>query len=1319
MYGYDGLPMLPVSPPSPDYPHDLDSLPEPIYPEYIPLEDEHILLAEEQPLPPVVSPTAESPEYVAESDPEEDPEEYEDYETEDGPVDYPMDGGDDGDDDDDDSSGVNADDEDEDEEEEDEEEHLALADFAIVIPTDELVSPPEGTKPVIPPPSTDTATTEARITVRLQAAISFPPETEVERLLGMPTPSPSPLASLSPPSAREHLARCNALAALPSPPLPPPLHMPPPVDHRDDIPETEMPPRKRLCLSTLGSRYEVGESFTARPTRGQRIDYGFVSTLDAEARRRGIGEVGYGIRDTWVDPTKTIPEIEPMTTAEVNTRVTELAELHEHDTQDLYTLLEDAQDSRTRISQRVVMDSQRVDLLMEDRIAHQETIQIVKDEAYAAREAWAHSIGLSQAIQQTEIAELRETDRRRQTHMLETLQVMRDMRREMGDMQAELLALREQLGRARQPGGDARGEIKKLEIELWNLKVKENNVPAYIECFQELTLIYTKFVAHETEKIDKYVSGLPDNIYGSVKASKPKTLDETIELANDLMDQKLRTYAERQTNNKRKANNSFRNNHGHQQQTPKRQNVARVYNMGMGERKPYSGNLPKCTKCHFHHNGPYTQKCHKCNKVGYFARDYRSSGNTNVANAQRNNGQILREMVLLNAELQGISRGTAQKKRGNASRDPDSNVVTGNSYDVELVDGKIVRVDTIMRGCTLNFLNHSFNIDLMPVELGSFEVIIGMDRLRRCHAVIVCDEKLVRIPYGNETLTFRGNKSNNGRESRLTVISCSKPQEYMEKGCQIFLAQISAKKEEDMSEGKQLEDVPVVQDFPEVFPKDLLGLPPARPVEFQIDLIPGATPVALAPYRLAPSKMKELSKQLQELSEKGFIRPSSSPWGAPILFVKKKDGSFRMCIDYRHAIVTDKRTRERKGDCLCFSTTKVHEQNYTTHDLKLGSVVFALKIWRHYLYGTKCIVFTEHKSLQHILDQKELNMRQRRWLELLSDYDCDIRYHPGKANVVADALSRKERIEPLRVRALVMTIGSDLPKQILEAQIESLKPENLEKEDVGGMIRKDIPKEKLEPHADGTLCLNGRSWLPCYGKLRSKWDNITMYFITKLPKSSQDFDTIWVIVDRLTKSAHFLPIRENDPLDKLARLYLNRIVSRHGIHVSISCDRDRRFTSNFWRSFQKALGTYVSTSTAYHPETDDQSERTIQTLEDMLRACMIDFGKGWVKHLPLCEFSYNNSYHASIKAAPYEALYGRKCRSPVCWAEVGEAQLTGPELIQETTKKIVLIKQRIQAAHDLQKSYADLKRKPMEFKVGDRVMLKVSPWKGVVRFSKR
>nr|GEY29521.1 hypothetical protein [Tanacetum cinerariifolium] len=274
------------------------------------------------------------------------------------------------------------------EDEEEEEEHLALADSAVVIPIDELTS------------------------------ISLPPEAKVKRLLAMPTPTPSPLTSLSPPSAGERLARCMALAALQSPPLPPSSYPPSPVDRRDGIPESKQPPRKRLCLATLGSR-----------------------------------EVGYGIRDTWIDPVEAVPDMASTTLEKVNTRVTELAELHEHNTQDLYALLEDAQDGRTHISQRVARDSQRVDLLMGDRTTLQETVWIVEEEAYAAREAWAQ---LTQQqlhethsqMQQTEMAGLRETDRLRQLQIVETLRVMRDMRRDMGDMQAELLALRGQARRA-------------------------------------------------------------------------------------------------------------------------------------------------------------------------------------------------------------------------------------------------------------------------------------------------------------------------------------------------------------------------------------------------------------------------------------------------------------------------------------------------------------------------------------------------------------------------------------------------------------------------------------------------------------------------------------------------------------------------------------------------------------------------------------------------------------------------------------------------------------------------------------------------------
>nr|GEV34958.1 hypothetical protein [Tanacetum cinerariifolium] len=667
--------------------------------------------------------------------------------------------------------------------------------------------------------------------------------------------------------------------------------------------------------------------------------------------------------------------------------------------------------------------------------------------------------------------------------------------------------------------------------------------------------------------------------------------------------------------------------------------------MGLGERKPYGGNLPKCTKCHFYHNGMCTQKRHKGNKIGYFARDCRNFGNANILNAQRDNraipkgngcfecgalGHFKRDCLKLknkdggNVNAQGwvYAVGNAEKK-GNVSRDPDSNVVTGNSYDVKLADGKIVG--------------------------------------------------------GNETLIFCGDESNDGKESRLTFISCSKAQEYMTKGCQIFLALIFAQKEEDKSEGMQLKDVPIIRDFPEVFPEDLPGLPPARPVEFHIDLIPRAAP----------------------LSDKGFIRPSSLPYGAPVLFVKKKDGSFRMCIDYRELNKLTVKNRyplsrtdylfdELQGSSVYskidlrsgYHQQRVQEQDVpkTAFRTWYGHYEFQimpfgltnaptdkkehrehLKAILEFLKKEKLGIHVDPAKIESIKDwaspktpieiyqflgEMEENafrlIKQKLYNALILDLPegsedfmvyCDAS-HEGlgailmqreKENVVADALSRKERVEPLWVRALGMTIGSDLPKQILEAHIEALKPENHKNEDVDGMIRKDIPKEKLEPLVDRTLCLNGRSWLPCYDDLRS------------------------MIMHESHKSKYSIHLGSEKMYQDMKKLY-------------------------WWPNIKANIATY-----------------------------------GWVKHLPLAEFSYNNSYHASIKAAPYEVLYGRKCQKPVCLAEVREAQLTGPEMIQETTKKIVLIKQKIQAAQDRQKSYTDLKQKPMEFEVRDRVMLKVSP----------
>nr|GEX53354.1 putative reverse transcriptase domain-containing protein [Tanacetum cinerariifolium] len=300
-------------------------------------------------------------------------------------------------------------------------------------------------------------------------------------------------------------------------------------------------------------------------------------------------------------------------------------------------------------------------------------------------------------------------------------------------------------------------------------------------------------------QVDKYISGLPDNIHGNVMSARPKTLNDAIELASDLMDQKLCTYAKRQNDNKRKADDSSRNNH--QQQPHKKQNVARPYTAGLGEKKAYTGNLPLCTKWNYHHTRPCAPKC--------------------------------------------------------------------NNY----------------------FLNPPFNIDLKPVPLGSFDVIIGMNWLRECHAVIVCDEKISRVPFKNDTLIFQGKRNDQVYKSRLNIILCVKAQKYLSKGCDVFLARVTMKEAKDKLKGKRLEDVPIVRDSLEVFPEDLSGIPPTRQVEFQIDLVPSAASVAWAPYRLAPSEMKELAEQLQELCDKGFIRPSSSPWGAP---GEKEEAAFQL-----------------------------------------------------------------------------------------------------------------------------------------------------------------------------------------------------------------------------------------------------------------------------------------------------------------------------------------------------------------------------------------------------------------------------------------
>ncbi|KAI0500013.1 hypothetical protein KFK09_018221 [Dendrobium nobile] len=890
--------------------------------------------------------------------------------------------------------------------------------------------------------------------------------------------------------------------------------------------------------------------------------------------------------------------------------------------------------------------------------------------------------------------------------------------------------------------------------------------------------------------------------------------------------------------------------------------------------------------------------------------------------------------------------------------------------------------------CEIEISGKKWKSSLIRLPISSYDVILGMDWLSQYEAQIDCLKKQVSLLVAGERVVFQGL-----RGVLSSLVSALEVSRMWKKGCPVFLASVR-----DLNlEVGSVSEIPVVREFADVFPEELVGLPPDRDVEFSIDVFPGTAPISKAPYRMAPKELSELKVQLQELVDRGFVRPSVSPWGAPVLFVKKKDGTLRMCIDYRDlnkvtiknkyplpriddlfdqlsgssvfskidlrsgyyqvkvketdVVKTAFSTREyldqfvivfiddilvysasedeharhlrivletlrrhqlyakfskcefwlksisflghvisgegisvdpqkiqavadwprpttistpltrltqksvpfvwtpeceasfqRLKECLTsapvlalpsgtegfqvFSDAslkglgcvlmqhgqviayasrqlKPHEKNYPTHDLELAAVVFALKIWRHYLYGVRCEIFTDHKSLKYIFTQKDLNLRQRRWLELIKDYDLTIQYQPGKANVVADALSRKSSgfsgiqltcddflirdLERLQLEVVSssdlelaqMSIQSSLEARIQEAQksdsdyskliaqIGSGKTPELRISDSGVIFCKnrlwvpvsgDLRQEILyESHHSGYTVHPGSGkmyadmkllfWWPgmkkdvaefvsrceaCQlvkaehqrpgGLLQSlpipewKWEEVTMDFAMGFPRSRQGHDAIWVVVDRLTKSAHFLPIRQTDSVDRLAQIYVKEIVRLHGVPRVIVSDRDGRFTSRLWKGIQQGLGTKLHFSTAFHPQTDGQSERTIQVLEDLLRLCVLDFSGSWEDHIPLIEFAYNNSFQSSIGMAPYEALYGRKCRTPLTPTSFGDRQALGATFADETAQKINLIRERLKAAQDRQQKYYNQKHRFVEFQVGDFVYVKVSPMKGVSRF---
>ncbi|GJT12328.1 putative reverse transcriptase domain-containing protein [Tanacetum coccineum] len=834
---------------------------------------------------------------------------------------------------------------------------------------------------------------------------------------------------------------------------------------------------------------------------------------------------------------------------------------------------------------------------------------------------------------------------------------------------------------------------------------------AYTDRFHELARLVPHLVTPENKRIERYIYGLALQIRRMVAATESATIQKVVQKDGTLTDEAIRNGSLKK-NTEKKDNGGETSRDRNVKDDNKRTRTGNAFATTANPvRREYTGTAPKCTNYNLHHSPESPcRACFSCNRLGHLAKDYRvvpimvnpvnarnpttargacfECGGTDhlketcprLNQAQRPGGGRLNQVV-------AIDEGQGRENNGNRERIESNNL--GFSCEIEIASGQLVEIDKVIRGCKLEIDRHTFDIDLIPFGSRSFDVIVGMDWLSKHRSEIICHEKVVRIPLRNR--------------KTLRVI--------------------------------------------------------------------GERPEEKSPYRLTPSEMEELLGQLKELQDKGFIRPSSLPWGAPILFVKKKDGYFRICIDYRelnklttknryplHDILIYSKTQEEhemhlglvlellkkeklyakfskfefwlqevkflghviNGDGIHVDPSKIEavknwkaprtpseksktfdwgeeqEKAFQTFKDKLcnapvlalsnepedfveycdasglglgcvlmqrGKVIayasrqsmrkntppmiwncarlFAFKICRYYLYGTKSIIYTDQKSLQHIFNQHELNMRQRRWIELFSDYDCEIRYHPGKENIVADALSRKERIKPKRIRSMNMTLQSSIKDKILATQKEAY-------DEFAGLQRG--LDELIERRSDGIP-----EW---------KWERITMDFVTKLLRTSSGYDTIWVIVDRLTKSAYFLPMREDCKMDMLDRLYLNEIVARHGVSISIISNRDSHFTSRFCQTMQEALGT-------------------------------------------------------SVRCAPFEALYGRKCRSPIMWVKVGERQLTGPELAQETTKKISHIKDRLKAARDHQKSYVDKRWKPLEFSVGEHVLLKVSPWKGVVRFGKK
>nr|GEV44376.1 hypothetical protein [Tanacetum cinerariifolium] len=702
----------------------------------------------------------------------------------------------------------------------------------------------------------------------------------------------------------------------------------------------------------------------------------------------------------------------------------------------------------------------------------------------------------------------------------------------------------------------AREAVRNLETLNENGDEQEgNDLTAYTQRFYELILLCTRLVPNEEDRVERFIGGLPDNIQGNVIVANPARLQVAIRIANQLMDKKLQGYAARSAENKRSMESNPKDNRG-QQPSFKRQNtsgrnVARAYTAGSNERKGYFGSLPYCIKCRLHHEGLCNIRCGNCKNIGHQTSDFRVTVTPNTQGAAVGNqqGNVCYECGRPRHFSKDCPKMRGQN-RGNQTRNKTGNKTGGNEVTTKAYtigeggtnpDSNVfTETSIVFRGCTLGLLGHPFNIDLMPIELGSFNVIIGMDWLAKYHALIICDENVIRIPYGDE----------------------------------VYLAQVTSKKAEDKSAEKRLEDVPIVQEFSEVFLEDFPRLPPARQVEFQINLVLGAAPVARAPYRLAPAEMQELSTQLQELSDRGIIRPRSRVYSK----IDLRSGYHQL------------RVREEDIPKTAFRTRYGHyEFQVMSFGLTNALAVFMDLMNRMCkLYLDRFVIVFIDDILIYSKNRKEHERHLKLILKLLKEEKLYAKFSKyefwlSKVKFLGHVIdSEGIHIDPAKIEAIKDWASPKTPTEIRQF-LEARKEENFINGYLPGMIN------KLDTRVDGTSDKMYQDLKKLYW-----WPNMKAKIATYVSKCltcakvkieyQKPSDTIRVIVDCLTKSAYFLPMREDDTLEKLTRQYLKE-------------------------SLNKALGTRLDMSTSYHPETDGQSERTIQTLEDILRACVLDFRK--------------------------------------------------------------------------------------------------------------